>query len=275
MLTTHEKIRLESGYQHRFSRISFLNNPDGSANTFFVSSDDPIKIVPNFYTGNTSAGVSDVAVWLGLSGVNGASRLTISSIDENTGAVTLGITPVSGASLTIDYASSPLNYNDIEAVRLQAENMVNQRLSLCYDLPIAPTPSVIASLATRLASSLLLIRDYGIGARSTSKDGYMLYEQLMGKQQEQSVNSVVGIMEVGEIGMICRPGYQLVDDSGVIIGRNDDDNIESTTAYVSGGRVAGRLHNITDENMRFKEPQVDADTVQSGSGYDGYVPQQG
>lgn len=275
MLTTHEKIRLESGYQHRFSRISFLNNPDGTANTFFVSSDDPIKIVPNFYTGNTSAGVSDVAVWLGLSGVNGASRLTISSIDENTGAVTLGITPVSGASLTIDYASSPLNYNDIEAVRLQAENMVNQRLSLCYDLPIAPTPSVIASLATRLASSLLLIRDYGIGARSTSKDGYMLYEQLMGKQQEQSVNSVVGIMEVGEIGMICRPGYQLVDDSGVIIGRNDDDNIESTTAYVSGGRVAGRLHNITDENMRFKEPQVDADTVQSGSGYDGYVPQQG
>lgn len=275
MLTTHEKIRLEAGFQHRFSRASFLNNPDSSATAFYVSTDDPIKIVPEFSTGNTIAGVSDVAVWVGLSGIAGASRISVSSVDYQTGQVVLGVAPTTGCSLTVDYASSPLGHLDIENIRLQAESMINQRLSICYDLPISPTPSVLSSLASRLSAALLLIRDYGVGARSTSKDGYMLYEQLMGKQQESYSDSGVGILEVGEIGMICRSGYQLVDDSGSIVQRNDDDNIESSTSYIEGGRVFGRLNNITDENMRFKEPQVDADSNQAGSGYDGVVKQQG
>lgn len=275
MLTTHEKIRLESGYQHRFSRVSFLNTPDGTGTAFYVGTDDPVRIVPNFSTGNTVAGVSDVAVWLGLSGVNGSSRMSVSSVDYEAGIVTLGVTLTSGASVTIDYASSPLTHFDIESVRLQAENIVNQRLSLCYDLPIAPTPSVLTSLATRLSAALLLIRDYGVGARSTSKDGYMLYDRLMGRNQQQNADVVVGTMEVGEVGMICLPNYQLVDDNGTIIPRNDESKVSASVSYVAGGRVSGRLFNITDENVRFKEPQVDANTLQSGSGYDGTLPQQG
>lgn len=275
MLTTHEKIRIEAGYQHRFSRISFLNTVDGTGTVFHVSTDDPVKIVPNFSTGNTVAGVSDVQVWLGLSGVYGSSRLTVTAVDENTGAVTLGVTPVSGASVTIDYASSPLTYNDIETVRLQAESIVNQRLSLCYNLPISPTPSVLTNLASRLSAALLLIRDYGVGSRSTSKDGYMLYEKLMGNQEKAYSDSGVGILHVGEIGMICTPGYQLVDDNGTIIPRNDEDEIGADNVYAAGGRVRGRLHDITQENFRFKQPQIDADTNQSGSGYDGTLPTQG
>jgi hypothetical protein len=142
-------------------------------------------------------------------------------------------------------------------------------------MPISPVPATVESLATRLASAFLLIRDYGVGSRSTSKDGYALYLQLMGRKQEQNVNAVIGMLEVGEIGMICSVGYQLVDDSGNIIPRNDDDSIESSVSYVDGGRVAGRLNNITDENMRFKEPQVDANANQPYSGYNGYVPTQG
>ncbi len=275
MLTNHEKIRLEAGYQHRFSRIPFLNTPNGSGQVFYVNTDDPVKIVPNFYTGNTLAGVSDVSVWVGLSGVNGASQMTVSSIDVNTGAVTLSSVPSNGSSLTIDYASSPLTYNDIETARLRAESTVNQRLSLCYNLPISPVPSMIENMASRLAASFLLIKDYGIGSRSTSKDGYMLYEQLMGKNQDAYSATGIGVIEVGEIGMICRPGYQLVDDSGAVISRNDEGTVNNTISYVAGGRVAGRLNNITDENMRFKQPQIDADTRQSGSGYDGTIPQQG
>jgi len=275
MLTTHEKIRLESGYQHRFSRISFLNNADGTGTAFHVSTDDPVKIVPSFSTGNTVAGVSDVAVWWGLSGVNGSTRAVISSIDPEIGMITLGVTPTTGVSLTIDYASSPLNYNDIETVRLQAESIVNQRLSLCYDLPMSPVPSALDSMASRLGAALLLIKDYGVGSRSTSKDGYMLYEQLMGKQQSAYAETGIGVLDVGEIGMICNQNYQLVDDNGSIIPRNDEDNVTATVSYVEGGRVAGRLNNITDENMRFKEPQVDADSNQAGSGYDGTVKQQG
>jgi hypothetical protein len=266
---------MEAGFQHRFSRISFLNSPNSSSTSFFVSTDDPIKIVPEFSTGNTIAGVSDVAVWIGLSGVAGSSRMSVSSVDYQTGAVVVSVAPVTGSSLTIDYASSPLSHLDIENVRLQAESIINQRLSLCYDLPVSPTPSVLSSMASRLGAALLLIRDYGVGARSTSKDGYMLYEQLMGKQQYPYAETGMGILDVGEIGMLCRPGYQLVDDDGTIITRNDEDNIESSESYVSGGRVSGRLHNITDENMRYKEPQVDADSNQAGSGYDGVVKQQG
>lgn len=275
MFTTHEKLRLEAGYQHRFSRVSFLNSPDGSETSFFVGTDDRIKIVPEFSTGNTIAGVSDVAVWIGLSGIAGSSRMTISSLDYQTGEVILSTAPVNGSSLTVDYSSSPLSHLDVENVRLQAESIINQRLSLCYDLPISPTPSVLTSLATRLGSALLLIRDYGVGARSTSKDGYMLYEQLMGKQQQDYSDSGVGVLEVGEIGMICRPNYQLVDDNGTIVVRNDEDNIESSVTYTEGGNVRGRLHNITDENMRFKDYQIDSDSNQAGSGYDGTVKQQG
>jgi len=103
----------------------------------------------------------------------------------------------------------------------------------------------------------------------------MLYEQLMGKQQQDYSDSGVGVLEVGEIGMICRPNYQLVDDNGTIVVRNDEDNIESSVTYTEGGNVRGRLHNITDENMRFKDYQIDADSNQAGSGYDGTVKQQG
>lgn len=275
MLTTHEKIRIEAGLQNLYSRVSFQNSPNNSLTTFYVDTDDRLKIAPNFSTGTTVAGVSDVAVWVGLSGVVGASRMVVSSIDADLGSVTLNTAPSTGASLVIDFASSELLPYQIEDVRLQAESIINQRLSICYDLPISPIPSVLTSMASRLGAALLLIRNYGGGARSTSKDGYALYEQLMGKQQFPYSDSGAGVLEVGEIGMICRPAYQLVDDNGNIIDRNDTDTVDSTDSYVEGGRVFGRLHNVTDENFRFKEPQVDADSNQAGSAWDGTVNQQG
>lgn len=275
MITTHEKIRVESGFQNRFNRVSFLNSPGVSTSTFYVDTDDIVKIVPNFNTGNTYAGISDVAVWGGLSGVVGSSRYTVSGIDYEIGSITLNAVPDTGSSIVVDFASSNVANYEVENVRLQAESIVNQKLSTCYSLPLTPNPSSIVSMTTRLGAALLLIRDYGVGARSTSKDGYMLYEQLMGKNQAAYSDTGMGVLEVGEIGMICRQGYQLVDDNGIVIPRNDETNIDSTVSYVDGGRVAGRLHNITDENMRFKKPQIDADSEQVGSGYDGYIKQQG
>lgn len=264
-LTNHESIRTEAGYQHKHSKVSFSNSTGVSTVAYYVNTDDPIKIVPNFGTGTTIAGVSDVKVWQGLSGI-ALTQLTVSSVDPEVGVVTLSTPPASGSSLIIDFASSPLPSNDIEAKRLQAESMVNQRLSLCYNLPLTPVPSMITSLASRLAAALLLIRDYGVGARSTSKDGYMLYEQLMGKKEVPYSDSGQGTIWVGEIGMLCSPGYQIVDDTGVIIPRNDEDNIDGGEDFQIGGRVVGRLFNITDETVRFKDYQVDANQNQAGSG---------
>lgn len=258
-LTTHEHIRIESGFQHRFSKERFQTEPTGGT-VFYVRSDDPVKIVPNFETGGTIAGVSDIKVWCGLSGIQGSSRMSVSSIDAETGRVSLTTAPISGCSLTIDYASSPLTSDDIEQVRLRSESIINQRLSLCYDLPITPVPSMIKNLVNRLSAAFLLMRGYGTGSRNTSSDGYALYEQLMGTQAIGG-----GQVVQGEVNLICTPDYQLVDDDGVVIGRNDTEYTTDST-YMTGGRVVGRLYDITQENFRFKDYQADANAEQPGSG---------
>lgn len=265
MLTTHEKIRLEAGFQKRYLRTSFLNSPDSSNTVFYVPSRDVARIVPDYSTGNTIAGVSDVQVWVGLSGVAGSSRMVVSSVDSDTGAVTVNSAPTTGVSLTVSFASSPLTSVDVENVRLQAESIINQRLSLCYDLPISPVPAMLTSLASRLGGALLLIRDYGTGARSTSKDGYALYDKLMGNKQVSYSDTGIGVIEVGEIGMLCTPGYQIVDDNGNIIPRNDDANLDSNTTYTDGGRINGRLYDVTEENIRFKDFQSNVNADQPGT----------
>lgn len=276
-LTTHEKIRVEAGFQSRYVKESFLAEPTSNgATTFHVRSDDNIKFVPEFSTGNTIAGVSDAKAWCGLSGVHGVSRLDISSINIDSGAVTLGCTPDSGCSLTVSYSSSAVPGQDIENIRLQAESMINQRLSLCYDLPISPTPSVLISLASRLSAALLLIRGYGTGSRDTSADGYELWGQLMGSgERQQEYGEMRTAVDVGEVGMICKPDYQLVDDNGVLILRNDDERIGGNSTYKAGGRVRGRLYDISEEEFRYKDWQQNVDGNQPGSADQSNVDTQG
>src|SRR3990172_10757874 len=199
-LTTHEKIRLEAGFQSRFVRQSFKSNPGSGATTFYVKTNDNVKFVPEFGTGGTIAGISDVQVWLGLSGINGSSRLNISIIDIDQGAVTLTVAPDTGSSLTINYSSSAIPSLDIEQARLRAESMISQRLSLCYDLPVSPIPSVLEGLASRLSSALLLIRGFGTGSADTAADGYRLYELLMGNNQYQQSSNSPDALTVGEVG---------------------------------------------------------------------------
>lgn len=275
--TTHEKIRVEAGFQNRFVREAFQLGPtaDG-ATAFYVRTDDNIKFVPEFNTGNTIAGISDVKVWCGLSGIQGISQMVVTSIDQNSGQVILNTAPTSGSSLTITYSSSAVGSQDIENIRSQAESIINRRLALCYDLPLSPVPSCIIDLASRLSAAMLLIRNYGGGARDTSQDGWKLYQQLMGLAQIPAVTreSSSTLMDVGEIGLICTTNYQLVDDNGNVIVRNDGSSTDSTD-YKSGGRVVGRIYDITEEQFRFKKPQVDADTRQGGSGLNDLRPTQG
>ena len=266
-LTTHEKIRLESGFQARFARDAFLSNPDGSETTFFVGSDDRIKLVPEFGTGTTVAGISDVQVFVGLSGIQGSSQMVVSAVNVDLGSITVNTAPTSGTSLTVTYASSSISSVDVEEMRRRAENAVNSRLSLCYDLPLSPTPSQITSLATRLGSAHLLIRNYGTESQDTASDGYALYDQLMGSNQSTvgSKKEDLEILNVGEIGLICTPNYRLVDDDGNLIARNDAGQNKSGGAFVSGGRETGRVYDITEEPFRYKPWQADVNRKQSGT----------
>lgn len=265
-LTTHEKIRVESGFQSRFVRLPFLNSPNSSLTTFHVDNDDNAKIVPEFSTGNTIAGISDVKVYFGLSGVVGTSQLVVSSVDPDMGTVTVSVAPTTGGSLVITYASSAISSLDIESMRLRAESIINKRLALCYSLPISPIPSSLSDLASRMSAALLLIRNYGTGAADTASDGYRLYDVLMGDNQALlSRGNDTEISRVGEIGMICTPDYQLVDDAGNIIPRNDD-SVTGTNQYTVGGLVNGRLYDISEEAFRRKDWQENVNTPQSGSG---------
>jgi len=264
-LTTHEDIRIEAGFQQEYSKESFLETPTGST-VFHVRSDYNEKFVPNYGTGGTIAGVSDVQAWLGLSGIGGVSRMNITAIDINSGSVTLDTAPATGSSLTVSYASSQISSNRIERVRLQAEAMVNKKLVLCYDLPMSPVPSDIKSMASRLASSLLMIRGYGVGSRDTATDGYALYEILMGSGKVSDEGSEVQKSDVGEIGMICSNGYALVDDGGIEIPRNDADTVDGGSGFVDGGRVTGRMFDVTEEPFRMKPHQEDVNRPQPGSG---------
>lgn len=262
-LTTHEQIRVEANFQYRYNRESFQNSPDGAQTTFYVHSDAPVKLVPEFGTGGTIAGISDVQVYLGLSGIYGVSRLGVSAIDVEQGSVQLSVAPVTGSSLVINYSSSAIPSKDIEEVRLRAESIINQRLSICYSLPISPTPSSLSSLSARLAAAFLLIRGYG---NNSGIGGNELYKQLMGNNQTVTKGTDSEAIEVGEIGLICTSNYQLVDDSGNVIPRNDEGQINASTTFNAGGRINGVLFDITEEPFRKKPWQSDVDREQAGSG---------
>jgi hypothetical protein len=267
MYVTDQRVRIEAGMQQRYSRQPFRSDPDGSETDFYVESDDRHKIVPEFSTGNTMAGVSDVKVYCGLSGVAGASRMGIDEVDSETGRVTLGTAPDSGCSLIVTYSSSALSHEDIDEVRTEAEGIINNRLSKCYDLPLGSECPAVDSMSARLSTALIWIRGYGTGGRERQRDGEMLYSQLMGSGARIQGKGKFGTqrVEVGEIGYICTPGFSLVDDGGNVIDRNDDDAVSNAVGYKAGGRVTGRLYDITEEEFRYKEPQADADTDQPGS----------
>lgn len=279
-LTTHERIRVFAGFQHRFDRNSFGNTPNGSETTFHVRSDDPVKFVPEFGSGGTVAGVSDVQVWVGLSGVFGVSRMTVAAIDIGQGSVQLASAPSTGVSLTINYSSSSISSIDIEDARKQAESIINQRIGICYDLPISPTPTYLQIMATRLSAALLLIRGFGTGARDTSQDGYALYRMIMGENKAPkaiSSQNNANYPDVGELGMVCSPGYQIIDDNGQPIPRNDTDSAGGVgeDGFTLGGRVQGRIYDITEEQFRFKPFQDDVNREQPGTNNNSPPPVQG
>ena len=251
-LTTHEKIRKYAGLQEEFIRQPFQNDPDSGSTLFYVTSDYNYRVIPYLSTGNTVAGISDVRVYAGLSGIAGMSQLTVTVVDPELGYIGVDTAVNTGVSLVVNYSSSSVSSDDIEQIRLEAENIVNRRLSICYDTLLSPTPSSVTSLATRLSSALLLIRGYGTMGQDTSRDGYALYGQIMGDNQAVA-NRGDGseVLGVGELGLICTENFELTYDDGSIVPKNTDGAADAGN-FIPGGDVRGRLNVIQDEEFRFK-----------------------
>ena len=101
-------------------------------------------------------------------------------------------------------------------------------------------------------------------------DGYISLEvsPLIANNTETTLNEGTDteVSRVGEVGMICTPNFQLVDDNGSIIDRNDSGSVDGDATYVSGGRDTGILYDITEEQFRKKDYQSDVNRDQPGSG---------
>jgi len=268
MYTTPEKVRVRAGFQNPYNRVPILGTPDGAETTFYIDNEDPIKFVPAQGLSAMVAGISSIKVYVGLSGVLGSSQMVVTAIDDELGSFTLGTAPVVGASVTITYSSSSISNEDVDDILSQAQNLINNKLGQCYDIPLSPVPSVIERLTTDLAAFYLLEREYGAAAPDSNSDAQALYDRLFGDNSvvvRPGTTTDTEVINNGELGMICTPKYVLYQNDGTLIGRKDDD-ISGNNTFITGGRVNGRLFDITEEPFRKKDWQIDVNQNQPGSG---------
>ena len=159
--TNHERIRVASGFQSRYSKVTLLGEIDSSNTIFYVDNDEYEKIVPDFATGNSYAGVSDVKVFLGVSGGFGMSRLGVSSVDWETGMIELDTAPDTGVSVVVTYASSSVPSQDITNVGNKAEGIINTKLAECYGIPLTKEVPAVTALTEELCEAILLSQSFG------------------------------------------------------------------------------------------------------------------
>jgi hypothetical protein len=196
-----------------------------------------------------------------MSGADGLSVMTVTAISQLDGAITVNTAPTTGASIVATYTSSAIPDSDVMTVINEASNVIQNKLGQCYSLPLTTVPSSIQRLTTELASAMLLIRNYGVQDTESAQDGYALYDRLMGNTSDIKDDNG------GEINKICSTGWQMYDDDGTLIPRSDID-LGVNTSFVSGGRVNGRVFDITEERFRKKPFQADVNQEQGGSGND-------
>lgn len=168
---TLQEIRGEAGIQQL--KMAESANPatgDGS-NTHFYTTRKPLA---------TRTRLEEVAVTDVVAYVNGVA-VTISSIDELSGAVILASPPANGARVTFDYAHSSISQADMASLRAEGMDWLRNKVKSYIDFdalvqaPATPTfPATFITIVRLYVAGLILIRDYGSGADTdlTSKDGY-------------------------------------------------------------------------------------------------------
>lgn len=253
--SNHRDIRKEAGFYHLRVGEELLTTPDGSTTEFYIDPEyngDKVKIVP---VGTSAyATTSDVTINYGLSGL-GLTTIGVTAIDYTQGIVYLTTAPATGSSVTITYASSPIEATEIERHRLSATSTVNNVLSKCFAVPLTTTVSEVEMLTAKLAGAYLLIENYGTNALDSSRDGYRLLDYVLGAEDRQGTGRLFGLCE-----------GNLVDDNGVAIARTD-------TATVTGSNTvydpysSGALFTIKDEPFRFTEKDGDTSSTNSDDSF--------
>lgn len=166
-----QKIREKAGVQNIFTRQPLLST--GLSYVWRVDTDDNTKLVPNISDGATSASINDVLVE-----INGLS-IGASSINLNTGEVTLTGGSTTGACVVATFASSPIGDKKVFDFMIEANSIVNSYLAKAYNLPFGSCIPFLSDLETKLAAGNLLQSSFGTSATDLAEDGYKMQEEAL------------------------------------------------------------------------------------------------
>ncbi len=163
---TLKDIRVEAGMQNREHDQSPSGAVDGS-NAAFYTNQTPLVD----RDGDDEVDETDVTAF-----VDG-SAVAVTSIDAETGLVTLTTPPAADKEVTIDYIWSPVDDELMTDLREEAQSWLNKRVKQYIDLTTITDenfPPEWRTICRLWAGAMIIIRDYGSGSDTdgSSKDGY-------------------------------------------------------------------------------------------------------
>lgn len=99
--------------------------------------------------------------------------VTVSSVDADTGTITLASAPATGTRVRVYYSFSPLATDYVEGKAEEADSWVDMKVGHIIATPLSPVPAIIKTAAELYAAGLILMRDWGNRSDTelTAKDG--------------------------------------------------------------------------------------------------------
>lgn len=161
---TTQAIRETAGLQARVDNETPAGPVDGSNRVFAVAR---APIVDTDY--DESVTVNEVAVFVS------GTQVTVSSINSDTGEITLTAAPAANAKVRVYYQCSPLTNDYVERFQEAADSWVDMKIGPFVTLPLSPVPDVISTAAELYAAGMILYKDYGNRSSTdySTKDGQL------------------------------------------------------------------------------------------------------
>lgn len=211
--SSYQDIREEAGHQH-LNKLEELSGLANGSNTIYYAKrtyivdrnyNDTIDVAS--VSGDVIVYVNDVAV-------------SVSAVNTDTGAITLGAAPANGASVLGTYYHSALSDAKVDKYRKEAISYIQRRMNGILDYESwedTDVPAEIKTYTRMYAAGLILIRDHGLNADTelTSKDGYEKLKQVKAWLKEY-------LMEVSDDSDASTPTVASTKSDGNIFTRNTD-----------------------------------------------------
>lgn len=168
--STRRQVLQRAGLFHYEQREDVSSQADGAETTFEVANKNLIDT-----TNDDTFAVADVTVY-----VNN-STVTVSSVEADTGKITLASAPSGGDTVEITYGWSNFPTIDIDEFIAEADSTIDDAMKPNVATPLTgdDLTDTIQKISRWMAAGFLLARDYGghLDSEETSKDGYKAIEK--------------------------------------------------------------------------------------------------